>query len=99
MREDPPPLLSLVRPHWTAGPGDRWHEVASVPEARPGLLAALGRRVFVTTGRQGLTAFADVDGVWFLIRCVDPPRRAAAGAPAPGGARPAARTTPRPSTR
>jgi precorrin-6A/cobalt-precorrin-6A reductase len=29
--------------------------------------------VFLTTGRQGLAAFAAVDRAWFLIRCVDPP--------------------------
>ena len=30
-------------------------------------------RVFLTTGRQGLAAFAAVDDAWFLVRCVDPP--------------------------
>ena len=30
-------------------------------------------RVFLTTGRQGLAAFADVGAAWFLVRCVDPP--------------------------
>jgi precorrin-6A/cobalt-precorrin-6A reductase len=66
------PLLSLIREPWTAEPGDRWHEVSSLPEAA-GLLAALGRRVFLTTGRQGLAAFAGLAELWFLIRCVDPP--------------------------
>jgi precorrin-6A/cobalt-precorrin-6A reductase len=66
------PLLSLVREPWTAGPGDQWHEVSSLPAAA-GLLAALGSRVFLTTGRQGLATFADLDEPWFLIRCVDPP--------------------------
>ena len=37
------------------------------------MLPALGRRVFLTTGRQGLSAFAGLDRLWFLIRCVDPP--------------------------
>jgi precorrin-6A/cobalt-precorrin-6A reductase len=65
------PLLSLVREPWIAGLGDRWHEVDSLPDAA-GLLPALGRRVFLTTGRQGLAAFAGLQA-WFLIRCVDPP--------------------------
>lgn len=65
------PLLSLVREPWAAGPGDRWHEAGSLPGAAA-LLPALGRRVFLTTGRQGLAAFASLDQ-WFLIRCVDPP--------------------------
>ena len=66
------PLLGLAREPWTAGPDDRWHEVDSLPDAAA-LLPALGRRVFLTTGRQGLAAFAAVDQAWFLIRCVDPP--------------------------
>ncbi len=59
------------------------------------LLASLGRRAFLTTGRQGLAAFAGLDELWFLIRCVDPP-----AGPLPAGTRSswrAARTTPRPS--
>ncbi|MEU4159830.1 cobalt-precorrin-6A reductase [Actinoplanes sp. NPDC026670] len=66
------PLLILKRPGWTAGPGDEWHRVASLPEAA-GMLPALGRRVFLTTGRQGLAHFAGLDGCWFLARSVEPP--------------------------
>jgi precorrin-6A/cobalt-precorrin-6A reductase len=66
------PLLSLIREPWIAGPGDRWHEADSLPEAAA-LLPALGKRVFLTTGRQGLAAFAGLSEMWFLIRCVDPP--------------------------
>jgi precorrin-6A/cobalt-precorrin-6A reductase len=67
------PLLSVVREPWTAGPGDTWHEAGSLPEAAA-LLPALGQRAFLTTGRQGLAAFASVADLWFLIRCVDPPQ-------------------------
>ncbi len=66
------PLLALRRPGWTPGPGDRWHWVDSLGAAA-GLVPRLGRRAFLTTGRQGLEAFADVNETWFLIRCVDPP--------------------------
>lgn len=66
------PLLGLAREPWTAGPDDRWHEVDSLADAAA-VIPALGRRVFLTTGRQGLDAFADLDQAWFLIRCVDPP--------------------------
>ncbi|AXB49205.1 cobalt-precorrin-6A reductase [Amycolatopsis albispora] len=66
------PLLRLERPGWQASPGDDWHWTASLPEAA-GLLPELGRRVFLTSGRQGLPAFAHLDDLWFLIRCVDPP--------------------------
>ena len=65
------PLLVLSRPGWTAGPGDLWHWVRSLDEAAR-LLPALGRRVFLTTGRQDLAVFADLD-LWFLVRSVDPP--------------------------
>jgi precorrin-6A/cobalt-precorrin-6A reductase len=64
-------LLRLERPAWSARPGDRWHRVADLEEAAA-LVPALGRRVLLTTGRQGLAAFAAVDA-WFLVRCVDPP--------------------------
>jgi precorrin-6A/cobalt-precorrin-6A reductase len=30
-------------------------------------------RVLLTTGRQGLRAFAHVSECWFLVRCVEPP--------------------------
>jgi precorrin-6A/cobalt-precorrin-6A reductase len=68
------PLLRLERPGWNAGPGDDWHWVDDL-DAAAALIPALGARVFLTTGRQGLPAFArSGDGVFFLIRCVDPPR-------------------------
>ncbi|KHD75984.1 cobalt-precorrin-6X reductase [Actinoplanes utahensis] len=66
------PLLVLRRPGWSAGPGDDWHRVASLAEAAD-LLPQRGRRVFLTTGRQGLASFAEHDGCWFLARSVEPP--------------------------
>lgn len=66
------PLLRLERPGWHARPGDRWHRVPDL-DAAATLVPALGHRVLLTTGRQGLAAFAPVDEAWFLIRCVDPP--------------------------
>lgn len=66
------PLLALRRPGWTERPGDRWYPVGSLEEAA-GLLPRLGRRIFLTTGRQGLEAFAGLSGLSFLVRSVDPP--------------------------
>lgn len=66
------PLLVLRRPGWTAGPGDDWHRVPT-PAAAAEALADLGERVFLTTGRSGLAAFAGLTTHWFLIRAVDPP--------------------------
>jgi precorrin-6A/cobalt-precorrin-6A reductase len=67
------PLLRLERPGWAARPGDRWHRVADL-DAAARLVGALGSRVMLTTGRQGLGAFAGVTAAWFLVRCVDPPQ-------------------------
>jgi precorrin-6A/cobalt-precorrin-6A reductase len=66
------PLLRLERPPWRERPGDRWHRVPDLPAAAA-LAPALGKRVLLTTGRQGLSAFAHVAEAWFLVRCVDPP--------------------------
>ena len=66
------PLLRLERPGWGEQAGDRWHWVEDVPSAAQ-LVPRLGRRVLLTTGRQGLAAFASVQTAWFLVRCVDPP--------------------------
>ncbi|MEC3982215.1 cobalt-precorrin-6A reductase [Amycolatopsis sp. H20-H5] len=66
------PLLRLARPGWTAGPGDDWHWQDTLDQAAAAL-PGLGERIFLTSGRQGLAAFAGLDELWFLIRCVDPP--------------------------
>jgi precorrin-6A/cobalt-precorrin-6A reductase len=66
------PLLRLQRPGWRERAGDCWHWVDGVPQAAT-VVAQLGERVLLTTGRQGLEAFAGIGDAWFLIRCVDPP--------------------------
>ncbi|MGY1437082.1 cobalt-precorrin-6A reductase [Streptomyces reniochalinae] len=75
------PLLALRRPGWVPTEGDDWHEVASL-EAAAAALPRLGRRVFLTTGRLGLSSFAGpgTEELWFLARSVDPP---AQGTPLP----------------
>jgi precorrin-6A/cobalt-precorrin-6A reductase len=66
-------LLRLERPGWSERPGDRWRWVADLDAAAAAIGELGGRRVLLTTGRQGLGAFAGVDEAWFLVRCVDPP--------------------------
>ncbi|MFE6050392.1 cobalt-precorrin-6A reductase [Kitasatospora sp. NPDC056446] len=66
------PLLVLRRPGFTAVDGDRWLPVPSLAAAAE-QLPRRGERVFLTTGRQGIAAFAHLDGVHFLARAVDPP--------------------------
>ncbi|MGW2640646.1 cobalt-precorrin-6A reductase [Streptomyces sp. NPDC001348] len=66
------PLLVLRRPGWRPVEGDRWHPVPSLGAAAEAL-PALGRRVFLTTGRLGLKAFAHLDDLHFVARSVEPP--------------------------
>lgn len=65
------PLVALRRPGWSAGEGDRWHWADTLAGAAA-LLPALGRRPFLTTGRQDLAAFAGLP-LRFLVRAVAPP--------------------------
>lgn len=66
------PLVRLERPGWSERDGDNWHWVDETAAAAHAI-AGRGSRVFLTTGRQGLAAFAGVRGAWFLVRCIDPP--------------------------
>ncbi|MET7427258.1 cobalt-precorrin-6A reductase [Dactylosporangium sp. NPDC005555] len=66
------PLLVLRRPGWVAGPGDDWHRVPALDAAAAFIAASTHERVFLTTGRQGLGAFASLTDRWFLVRSVDP---------------------------
>lgn len=68
------PLLRLERPGWAAGEGDRWHWVEDLPQAAAAIGGLRAARVLLTTGRQGLDAFARDGERWYLIRCVDLPR-------------------------
>ncbi|MEV6423137.1 cobalt-precorrin-6A reductase [Streptomyces sp. NPDC051662] len=67
------PLLSLRRPSWVPVAGDDWHPVGSLARAAEKLIALRSARVFLTTGRMGLAAFAHLDEMWFLVRSVDAP--------------------------
>ncbi|MCG8597842.1 MAG: cobalt-precorrin-6A reductase [Kiloniellales bacterium] len=66
------PRLLLLRPPWDEEPGDRWLRVRD-PEEAARRLPDLGRRIFVSSGRQGISAFRALTGHWFLIRLIDPP--------------------------
>ena len=72
------PLLRLQRPGWTPQPGDTWRFVDSLTAAAEAV-GGFGS-VFLTTGRQGVQAFADLPGR-VLVRSVDPPDE-----PLPAGA-------------
>jgi precorrin-6A/cobalt-precorrin-6A reductase len=71
-------LLRLQRPGWVPQPGDTWRFVDSLTEAAQAVAGY--RSVFLTTGRQGVRAFAELPGR-VLVRSVDPPDE-----PLPAGA-------------
>lgn len=66
------PLLRLERPGWSERPGDRWHWARDLNHAAA-LVPGLGSRVLLSTGRQGLATFAQIQRAWFLVRCVEEP--------------------------
>ena len=67
------PRLKLLRPAWQKEPGDRWIEVSTTTEAAA-TLPGLAERIFLTTGRRDLSAFAGLGDIWFLVRMIDPPK-------------------------
>ena len=66
------PRLTLCRPPWTAGAGDRWIPADSIAAAAA-VVGEHGRRVFLTVGRQDLAAFSGRPAIRFLVRVIDPP--------------------------
>jgi precorrin-6A/cobalt-precorrin-6A reductase len=64
--------LRLERQNWIEQPGDRWHRVATF-DAAASCAAGLGRRIFLTIGRQNLRAFTGLPDRWILARIVDEP--------------------------
>lgn len=67
------PSLRLLRPPWTAVPGDRWHEVDDLAAAAAALDALGSRRPFLALGRGHLAPFATTRADALLVRSVDEP--------------------------
>jgi precorrin-6A/cobalt-precorrin-6A reductase len=66
------PRLMLIRPAWQPIQGDRWIEVENL-QAAAQLLPSLAKRVFLTIGKQELSAFAHLSAIWFLMRSIERP--------------------------
>lgn len=65
------PFLQLLRPPWTAEPGDKWTEIDREEDAAAHI--AEGATVFLGTGRQTLERFANLTGRRVICRQIDPP--------------------------
>lgn len=66
------PLIALVRPAWTAQAGDVWHDAEDVAAAAA-MAPKLGKRIFLTIGRQEIAPFASCADRFFLVRSIDRP--------------------------
>ena len=66
------PRLVLLRPPWQERPKDRWVRAADTAAAAR-VVPELGRRVFLSTGRQDLAPFSGLSDIWFLVRLIDAP--------------------------
>lgn len=66
------PRLMLVRAPWRLPNGAKWTEVPDLAAAAE-TLSRFSRRAFLTTGRQTLGAFSNLEATWLLVRLLDPP--------------------------
>jgi precorrin-6A/cobalt-precorrin-6A reductase len=66
------PRLVFCRPAWEKEAGDRWI-TAMDHTAAAKLIPEIADRVFLTIGRQELSAFATVVNCWFLMRMITLP--------------------------
>ncbi len=69
------PLLTVLRPPWTPGPGDRWTNVANMTAAAQ-VLGPEPHEVFLTVGQQELAPFVLAPQHRYLVRSVEPPNPA-----------------------
>ncbi len=65
------PLLAIRRPAWVAGEGDRWIDVDDMAAAAEAL-GPVPRRVFLTIGRQEVSAFAAAPHHAYVVRSIEP---------------------------
>ncbi|GAB6052406.1 cobalt-precorrin-6A reductase [Magnetospira thiophila] len=66
------PRVQLYRPGWTRSADETWIDAETWSDAAA-RLPRLGRRVFLTIGRQNLAAFARCTDCWFLLRLLEAP--------------------------
>lgn len=64
--------LMLVRPTWANTPLDAWVAVDDV-ETAARVLPRMSRRALLTVGQRHLAPFAQVSGVFFVVRLIEEP--------------------------
>lgn len=64
--------LLINRPAWEKQEGDNWIEVENIRDAAA-VVENQAQRVFLTIGRQEISAFSHLQKIWFLMRMIDPP--------------------------
>lgn len=62
------PRLRLLRPPWPPTAADRWDQVDSLAAAATTVERLAPRRVFLSVGRIGASAFGEIDDVEFVVR-------------------------------
>lgn len=65
------PHCQVLRPEWQPGPGDDWTRITCEQDAARHIPP--GATVFLATGRQGLSGFANLARRRLICRVVDPP--------------------------
>lgn len=65
------PLLRLVRPGWSAEPGDTWRSFDALDEAAAAL--PTGARAFLSVGRKDIGLFTHRTDLFGLVRMIEPP--------------------------
>lgn len=66
------PRLRLLRPPWQPAPGDRWYEVDDLAAAVTRVVELGRRRVFLSVGRMGASAFAGLPEIHLMVRTLTP---------------------------
>ncbi len=67
------PYLQFLRPQWQPEPGDHWINITRESEAADHM--PHGAVVFLGTGRQTLSRFANLEGREVICRQIDPPEQ------------------------
>lgn len=66
------PLVAVIRPPWTPGPGDFWRRCADM-QAAADAIGEVPRRVMLTVGRLELSPFRGAPQHSYVLRSIDAP--------------------------